>query len=57
MSRTSISRSGRTRRAGKEGRWIKPTPGKGWFIYFRIYGPEKPAFDSSWKPSDLEAVK
>ena len=22
-------------------------PGKGWFVYFRIYGPEAPAFDGS----------
>jgi hypothetical protein len=43
--------------AGKEGQWIKTIPGKGWFVYFRIYGPEQPAFDSSWKPGDFEEVK
>ncbi|HEY7212009.1 MAG TPA: DUF1254 domain-containing protein [Bryobacteraceae bacterium] len=43
--------------AGKEGQWIKTLPGKGWFVYFRIYGPEKPAFDGSWKPGDFEEVK
>jgi hypothetical protein len=32
---------------GAEGRWIKTIPGKGWFVYFRIYGPEGPAFDGS----------
>ena len=32
-------------------------PGKGWFVYFRIYGPETPAFDGSWKPRDFELVK
>lgn len=42
---------------GKEGRWIKTLPGKGWFVYFRIYGPDKPAFDGSWKPGDFEEVK
>jgi hypothetical protein len=42
--------------AGQEARWIKTNPGKGWFTYFRIYGPEKPAFDGSWKPGDFEAV-
>jgi hypothetical protein len=31
--------------------------GKGWFTYFRIYGPEAPAFDGSWKPGDFEEVK
>ncbi|HWM82362.1 MAG TPA: DUF1254 domain-containing protein [Pseudolabrys sp.] len=35
-------------------RWIKTIPRKGWFAYFRIYGPEGPAFDGSWKPGDFE---
>jgi hypothetical protein len=42
--------------AGKEGVWIKTIPGKGWFAYFRIYGPEAPAFDGSWKPGDFEVT-
>jgi hypothetical protein len=43
--------------AGHADRWIKTTPGKGWFVYFRIYGPEGPAFDGSWKPGDFEVMK
>jgi hypothetical protein len=43
--------------AGQEGQWIKTIPGKGWFVYFRIYGPQQPAFDGSWKPGDFEEVK
>ena len=43
--------------AGFEGQWIKTIPGKGWFVYFRIYGPEQPAFDGSWKPGDFEVVR
>jgi hypothetical protein len=43
--------------AGKENQWIKTTPGKGWFTYFRIYGPETAAFNGSWKPDDFEEVK
>jgi hypothetical protein len=42
---------------GQEARWIKTIPGKGWFVYFRIYGPQKPAFDGSWKPGDFEGMK
>lgn len=42
---------------GKEGQWIKTIPEKGWFTYIRIYGPEQPAFDGSWKPGDFEEVK
>ncbi|WP_199253875.1 DUF1254 domain-containing protein [Mycolicibacterium mengxianglii] len=36
------------------GRWIKTIPDSGWFAYFRIYGPDGPAFDGTWKPGDLE---
>ena len=43
--------------AGQEGRWIKTIPGKGWFVYFRIYGPEQAAFDDTLKPGDFEEVK
>src|SRR5215471_5843501 len=40
--------------AGKEGQWIRTIPGKCWFTYFRIYGPQQAAFDGSWKPGDFE---
>jgi hypothetical protein len=43
--------------AGHEGEWIQTIPGKGWFTYFRIYGPEPAAFDGSWKPADFEEMK
>jgi len=39
-----------------EGRWIKTIPGKGWFAYFRIYGPQAPAFDGSWRPGDFQKL-
>src|SRR5580765_1987967 len=32
-----------------DGRWLQTNPGKGWFVYFRIYGPEPPAFDGTWR--------
>lgn len=38
---------------GEDGNWIKTVPGKGWFILFRLYGPEKAYFDRSWTPDDL----
>ena len=41
---------------GREADGSRPLPGKGWFVYFRIYGPEEPAFDGNWKPGDFEAV-
>lgn len=42
---------------GAEGRWIQTVPGRGWFTYFRIYGPEQAAFDGSWKPGDFESLE
>jgi hypothetical protein len=41
---------------GAVDRWIKTTAGRGWFAYVRIYGPEAPAFDGSWKLADFVAV-
>jgi hypothetical protein len=41
---------------GNEAHWIKTEPGKGWFAYIRIYGPEEAAFDKSWKPGDFEEI-
>jgi hypothetical protein len=40
-----------------EGRWIQTVPGRGWFCYFRIYGPQQAAFDGSWRPADLTAQR
>jgi hypothetical protein len=35
------------------GRWIQTIPGTGWFVYFRIYGPDAPAFDGTWQLPDF----
>jgi hypothetical protein len=42
--------------ADTEGRWIKTIPSHGWFAYFRIYGPDTPAFDGSWQLPDFERL-
>ncbi len=42
--------------AGRDDAWIQTIPGKSWFVYFRIYGPEAAAFDGRWRPGDFEAV-
>lgn len=39
--------------AGKEKNWVRTLPGKGWFIYLRLYGPLAPFFDQTWKPDDI----
>lgn len=33
--------------------WIQTIPDAGWFVYFRIYGPEAEAFDGDWRPGDF----
>lgn len=42
---------------GKENNWVKTNLGKSWFTYFRIYGPDKAAFDNTWKPGDIVELK
>ena len=41
--------------AGKEANWI-PT-GEDFFLMFRLYGPEKSAFDKTWQLGEIEKVK
>jgi hypothetical protein len=41
---------------GEEANWVQTTPGKGFNVLFRLYGPLEPWFDKSWKPGDLEVV-
>jgi hypothetical protein len=41
---------------GKESNWV-PTSANGKFeVLFRLYGPEKPLFDKSWKLPDVERI-
>jgi hypothetical protein len=37
--------------------WVKTIPGKGWFTYFRLYGPKEAYFDKSWQLNDIELVE
>jgi hypothetical protein len=39
------------------GNWIKTIPGRGWFAYFRWYGPTEAFFDKTWKLPDVEMAK
>ncbi len=42
---------------GEEANWVQTTPGKGWNVLLRLYGPLEPWFDKSWKPGDIEPVE
>ncbi|WP_232499103.1 DUF1214 domain-containing protein [Agromyces humatus] len=33
--------------------WVQTLPGRGWFAYFRIYGPTAAAFDGTWRLDDI----
>lgn len=42
---------------GHEGNWIQTIPRKSFNVLLRLYGPEQPWFDKTWKPGDFELVK
>ncbi len=48
---------GSTPPAGKENQWIQTIPGKGWFVFLRIYGPQAPVFDGTWKLHDVTQAR
>lgn len=41
---------------GKESNWVPTKPGGQFVILFRLYRPEKPLFDKTWKLPDIEKV-
>ena len=43
--------------AGQEKNWVQTTPGKGFNVLLRLYGPLQPWFDKKWRPGDFELVK
>ncbi len=42
---------------GQEANWIPTVAGKGWFPFFRFYGPDEPLFQKKWKLPDIQRVK
>jgi hypothetical protein len=42
---------------GKEGNWLQTIPGKSWWIGLRMYGPEQPWIDQTWRPGEIALVK
>jgi hypothetical protein len=38
------------------GNWIQTVPGKGWYVWLRLYGPLEPFFDKSWRPGEIELL-
>lgn len=41
---------------GREANWLPTAPGRGFFAILRLYAPEEPGINFSWKPGDLEKI-
>src|SRR5262249_8673578 len=41
---------------GKEANWVPTNAYGGFEVLFRLYGPEKPLFDKSWKLPDITQI-
>ncbi|MGY8665834.1 DUF1254 domain-containing protein [Bradyrhizobium sp. UFLA05-109] len=41
---------------GKEANWVPTDPARKFELLFRLYGPQQPLFDHSWKLPDVERV-
>jgi hypothetical protein len=39
---------------GNEKNWVQTIPGKGFNVWFRLYGPLEPWFDMTWRPGEIE---
>ena len=43
--------------AGKESNWIRTSAEEKFEVLFRLYGPEKPYFDKTWRLPDIVEVR
>lgn len=41
---------------GYSSNWVQTVPGRGFFVWFRAYGPTEPFFDNSWSLKDIEKL-
>jgi hypothetical protein len=41
----------------REKQWIQTTPGSGFFLYFRIYGPSAEALNGEWRLDDVSLLE
>lgn len=42
---------------GYASNWVQTVPDKGFFVWFRVYGPTEPFFDNSWSLKDIEKLQ
>ena len=41
---------------GKDANWVPTDPNRKFELLFRLYGPQKPLFDHTWKLPDVERL-
>ena len=41
---------------GADGNWIQTVAGKGFFPFYRFYGPLRDYTNKTWKPVEIELV-
>ena len=46
-----------SRPAGSNANLVQTVPGKGWFTYFRPYGPTETYFNKQWALPDITEIK
>jgi hypothetical protein len=37
--------------------WLRTVPSRGFFVILRLYGPDRPYFDETWRPGDLTKIE
>ncbi|WP_281612996.1 DUF1254 domain-containing protein [Flammeovirga sp. SubArs3] len=42
---------------GLESNWVKTDKTTGFFVYLRLFGPEKEFMDKTWRPSEIQLIK
>ena len=42
--------------SGKDGNWLRTSPGRSYFAILRLYRPTEGAIDKSWKSGDIERI-
>jgi hypothetical protein len=48
---------GPTKPPGSNANFVQTVPGKGWFTYFRLYGPTETYFNKQWALPDITEIK
>ena len=45
---------GPTAQPGQESNWIETVPGRGFYVFYRLYSPTEGLFDGTWALPDVE---